>query len=115
MSKLKFMLGAIILVIAIYFMARVLNVAQPIRLTLFILAMLGALFGIIGAILLRLRIVEYGQSFGHSALSLLFGGVGLLLMGIAGYTDLTLLLLIGITASFVGLIKGIQAPQAHNN
>ena len=113
MSKLKIMLGGFILIIAIYFIARVLNVAEPIRLTLFILAMLGALFGIFGAILLRLEIVEYGQLFGNSALSLLFGGVGLLLMGIAGYTDLTTLLIIGIIASFVGLIKGIQAPKAH--
>ena len=114
MSFIKILLSVIILAIAIYFISWVLNVADPFNITFFIVALIVAISVIIVAILLKLRIVGYGQLFGYSSLGLLFMGVGLLLMAVSFYIGRGLLNVLGPIVMLVGVIVRYQADKAHN-
>ena len=109
MSDLKVKLGGSVFLIVVYIIAWRLNVANPFSYVFFAIA--GLLF--IQAILLRLKIVEYGPLFVHSVLGLLFTGVACLMIALAGFSEGDLFLIIAVIMLLIGVILQIKAAKQH--
>ena len=114
MSILKYVAGWIILIISTYYIAKSQNVVNPYRLAFIIASMLMSIFSVIEAILLKLKIVEYGKYFGHSALALLIIGVGFFMMALGKYSYLYSIQGVGPWVIIVGAIRNNKAAFGHS-